>query len=126
MQDYFAQVTPPPHAEFVMREAIYKAQASLGRMSRSRRPQTLVQEMEELDPSVKRVLMYLYDNDELTIDRAGVAKCGAPNKVQLRLDLDWLIDQGLADATIHKGKVVAFITPRGEDIVDGCPDEADQ
>src|SRR5690606_14598873 len=123
---YFAMETPPPHAEFVMREAIYKAQASLGRMSRSRRPQTLVQEMEELDPSVKRVLMYLYDNDELTIDRAGVAKCGAPNKVQLRLDLDWLIDQGLADATIHKGKVVAFITPRGEDIVDGDTDQADQ
>lgn len=123
--NFFAMETPPPHAEFVMREAIYKSQASLGRMSRSRRPQTLVQEMEELDPSVKRVLMYLYDNDELTIDRAGVAKCGAPNKVQLRLDLDWLMDQGLADATIHKGKVVAFITPRGEDIVDGDTDTSD-
>ncbi len=116
---FFNMETPPPHAEFLLREAIYKQQDALGRMSRSRKPQTLVQEMEELDPSVKRVLMYLYDNAELTIDRSGVQAVGSPNKVQLMLDLDWLIDQRLAGATIHKGKQKAFITPRGEDLIDG-------
>ena len=123
MQDYFAQTHPPSHAEFLLREAVLKDQRSNGLISASGKPQTLVREWEEIDPSVGRVLTYLYDNTHVHISKAGALECGLPNVTQLRVDLRWLIDQGLVGATIHKGKEVAFITPRGEDIIDDSSGE---
>lgn len=135
-EPYFAQTMPPLHAEEHLTRYCLDQQRKLGRITQSGEPITPVSEYSDLDPSVRRLVDYLYEHDELVIDINAIRhnysavgliqpdaadpsrSLGSPNLKQLWVDINWLKDHGIIDVVIHKGKRVAFLTARGERLVD--------
>lgn len=114
---YFAMQSPPPQAEQHLLEYTTAQQYNLGRLSPiTGLPVSLISEYEELAPSVKRVVDYLYDNDDCTLDVAGCRLIGGANTKQLNIDIEWLLEQGIVGLDIHKGNKVIFLTPKGEEL----------
>lgn len=118
-QPYFAMTQPPPEAEQHLLEYTTAQQYNLGRLSPiTGLPVCLITEYSELAPSVKRVVDYLYDNDDCTLDVAGCRLIGGANTKQLNIDIEWLLEQGLIGLDISDHKKVIFLTPKGEDVYD--------
>ena len=118
-EPYFAMTTPPPNAESKLLDYLTKQQRSLGLLSPiTGLPVSLITEYSELSPSVKRVVDYLYEHDDCTLDVTGVQKIGGANLKQLWIDIEWLIDQNIIKLVIHDFQRVIFLTKRGEEIYD--------
>ena len=83
-EPYFAMTTPPPNAESKLLDYLTKQQRSLGLLSPiTGLPVSLITEYSELSPSVKRVVDYLYEHDDCTLDVTGVQKIGGANLKQV-------------------------------------------
>lgn len=107
------------HNEDELREALLAQERALGRISKySGWPVTLLPEYEDLDRSVRRLVDYLYEHDELTIDQKGVSLVGTPNLTQLHIDIQFLVEHGVCDAFVHNGKRYVVLTKYGEELVD--------
>lgn len=117
-EPYFAMTTPPPEAQSRLLSYLTKQQRDLGLLSPiTGLPVSLITEYSELSPSVKRVVDYLYEHDDCTLDVSGVTKIGGANLKQLNIDIEWLIDQNIIALVIHNYERVIFLTKRGEEMV---------
>lgn len=120
-QPYFAMTSPPQDAETHLLAHIMKQQRDLGRISTlTGQPVALISEYDDLAPSVKRVVDYLYDHPQMqcTLDVKGCRLIGGANTKQLNIDIEWLIEQGLVQLVIHDYKRVIFLTTKAEELVD--------
>lgn len=118
VEPYFAMTTPPPEAQSRLLNYLTKQQRDRGLLSHiTGLPVSLITEYSELSPSVKRVVDYLYEHDDCTLDVNGVAKIGGANLKQLNIDIEWLIDQNIIALVIHNYERVIFLTKRGEEMV---------
>lgn len=116
---YFAMTAPPPDAEAHLLAYITAQQRNMGRLSPiTGLPVSLISEYDDLAPSVKRVVDYLYENTECALNLTGCRKIGGANLKQLWIDIEWLLEQGIVQIEIKDYNRVIFLTPRGEDIVD--------
>lgn len=117
-QPYFSMPSPPHDAEDHLRAYTTAQQRSLGRITRQGEPITPLTEYTELDPSVRKLVDYLYENTELAITVADAQRTGHPNTKQLWLDVDFLVDHGIVEVVIHNQQRVVFLTAKGERVVD--------
>lgn len=141
-QPYFAMPSPPHNAEDHLRTYITAQQRALGRITKQGEPITPLTEYSDLDPSVRKLVDYLYDNTELAIGVSVIKQdfsdvgfltfnqssdelqnlmkdmYDTPNLKQLQIDVDFLIDHGIVEVVIHKQQRVVFLTAKGEGIVD--------
>ena len=109
----------PDNAEDDFLSAVTSQQYNLWRLSPiTGLPVSLITEYSELAPSVKRVVDYMYEHDDCTLDVSGCLKIGGANTKQLNIDIEWLLEQGIVGLDIHKGNKVIFLTPKGEELVD--------
>lgn len=116
---YFAMTTPPQDAESSFLAYTTSQQRNLGRLSPiTGLPVALITEYDELSPSVRRVVDYLYKHNDCTLDIKGCASIGGANTKQLWIDIEWLIDQGIVSLVVHNCERVIFLTPKGEGIYD--------
>lgn len=117
-EPYFAMTNPPPEAQSRLLSYITKQQRDRGLLSPiTGLPVSLITEYSELSPSVKRVVDYLYEHTDCTLDVAGVQKIGGANLKQLNIDIEWLIDQNIVTLVINNSSKVIFLTKRGEEMV---------
>ena len=117
-QPYFSMPSPPAHAEDHIIAYTTAQQRSLGRITSRGEPITPLTEYTELDPSVRKLVDYLYDHTDLPITIPDAQRIGYPNTKQLWLDVDFLVDHGIVDVVIHNQQRVVFLTARGERLVD--------
>lgn len=117
-EPYFSMPSPPAHAEDHILAYTTAQQRSLGRITSRGEPITPLTEYTELDPSVRKLVDYLYENTELAITVPDAQRIGHPNTKQLWLDVDFLVDHGIVDVVIHNQQRVVFLTARGEGLVD--------
>lgn len=117
-EPYFAMTTPPPHAEDAYLAYTTRQQKLRGLITSRGEPITPMTEYSELDPSVRKLVDYLYEHDDLAISVRDAQRTGYPNMKQLFIDVDMLKDHGIVDVVIHNQKRVVFLTAKGERIVD--------
>lgn len=117
-QPYFSMTNPPAYAEDVYFEYTMRQQRLRGLITSRGEPITPMTEYSELDPSVRKLVDYLYEHDDLAISVRDAQRTGYPNMKQLWIDVDLLKDNGIVDVVVHNQQKVVFLTAKGERMVD--------